>query len=64
MKINLLIPNQSGFTPTISCIRQLISVTHEMYAPFDFDPSLEVRGIFYMFLKIFIECGMKGLFVR
>ena len=42
----LLNPNQSGFIPGDSCIHQLISVTHEIYASFDSNPSLEVRGVF------------------
>ena len=42
----LLNPNQSGFIPGDSCIHQLISVTHEIYASFDANPSLEVRGVF------------------
>ena len=42
----LLKPNQSGFMPGDSCIHQLISITHEIYASFDANPSLEVRGVF------------------
>ena len=38
----LLNPNQSGD----SCINQLVSITHEIYASFDADPSLEVTGVF------------------
>ena len=46
MENNLLDPNQSGFTPGDSCIHQLISITHEIYASFDSNLSLEVRGVF------------------
>ena len=49
----LLNPNQSGFMPGDSCIHQLISVTHEIYASFDPNPSLEVRGVFENISKAF-----------
>ena len=32
---NLISPNQSGFKPGDSCIDQLLSITHEIYKPFD-----------------------------
>ena len=38
-------PNQSDFMPDDSCIHQLISITHEIYASFDVNLSLEVRGV-------------------
>ena len=50
MENNLLNPNQSGFMPGNSCIHQLISVTHEIYVSFDFNPSLEVRGVFFRYI--------------
>ena len=42
----LLNRNLSGFMPGESCIHQLISVTYEIYASFDANPSLEVRDVF------------------
>ena len=42
----LLNPNQSGFMPGDSCIHQFISITHETYASFDANPSLEVQRCF------------------
>ena len=41
----LLNRNQSGFIPGDSCIHQLISITREIYASFDTNPSLEVGGV-------------------
>ena len=35
----LLNPNQPGFLPGDSCIHQLISFIHEIYASFDANPS-------------------------
>ena len=32
--------------PDDSCIHQLFAVTHEIYASFNANPSLEVRGAF------------------
>ena len=45
--------NQSGFTSGDSCIHQLISITHEIYASLDVNPSLEVRGVFLDISKAF-----------
>ena len=30
----LILPNQSGFKPVDSCIKQLLIITHEMYKLF------------------------------
>ena len=54
---DLLTPHQSGFRPNDSCIYQLLSIVHSIYADFDHNPSLEVRGnfldIFWIFLGYF-----------
>ena len=42
----LLDPNQSGFFPGVSCIHQIISITHKICASFLANPSLEVRRVF------------------
>ena len=39
---NLLTPHQSGFHPNDSCIYQLLSIVHSIYADFNRNPSLEV----------------------
>ena len=39
----LISPNQFGFRPADSCVNQLLSITHEIYKPFD--DGLEVRGV-------------------
>ena len=50
----LLNPNQSDFMPGDSYVHhQFISITHEMYASFDANPSLEVRGVFLNISKAF-----------
>ena len=51
MENNLL--NQSSFMPGDSCIHQLISIIHEIYASFDCNFSLEVRGLFLDISKAF-----------
>ena len=61
MTINkLLSPNQSGFMPGDSCIHQPISVTHKIYASFDANPSLEVRGAFLDISKAFDQVWHEG----
>ena len=46
----LLNPNHSGFMIGDSCIDQLFSITHEIYASFDGKPSIEVRGVFFRYI--------------
>ena len=50
---NLLNPHQSGFHPNNSCIYQLLSIVHSIYADFDHNPSPEVRGNFLDISKAF-----------
>ena len=64
MENNLLNPNQAGFMSGNFCIHQLISVTHEIYAYFGSNPSLEVRVDFKIYLKLLIEYGMKGFIYK
>ena len=39
--------------PNHSCIDQLFSITHEIYASFDVKPLIEVRGVFLDISKAF-----------
>ena len=55
---NLISPNQSDFEPGDSCINQLLSITHEIYKPFD--DGLEVRGIFLDISKAFDKVWHQG----
>ena len=43
---DLLCEHQSGFRPSNSCKYQLLSIVHDIYASFDCNPPLDVRGIF------------------
>ena len=61
---NLLSPHQSGFIPGDSCVQQLISITHEIYNAFDFNPSLEVRGVFLDISKAFDKVWHDGLIYK
>ena len=60
----LLNCNQSGFRSGNSCVPQLLSITHEIYKSFDANPSLEVRGDYWTYLKLLIEFGMMAFFVN
>ena len=42
----LLNPNQSGFRPSDSCIKQLLSMTHEIFQSFNATPPLKIRSVF------------------
>ena len=56
---NLISPNQSGLKPGDSCNNQLLSITHEIYKPFD--NEFEVRGVFLDISKAFDKVWHKGL---
>ena len=58
---NLLSSHQSGFILGISCVQQLIAITHEVYKSFDFCPFLEVRGVFLDTTKAFDKVWHDGL---
>ena len=48
----------------ISCINQLISITHNIFQLFDSNPSLEVRGVFLDISKAFDRVWHKGLLFK
>ena len=48
--------NQWGFKLGVSCINQLLSITHERYE--SFDVGLEVRSVFLNISKAFDKCDM------
>ena len=56
---DLITPNQFGFKIGDSCINQLISITHEIYKPFD--DGYEVRGVFFDISKAFDKVWHQGL---
>ena len=45
-------------------MHQLISITHEIYASFDANPSLEVRGVFLDISKAFDRVWHEGLIYK
>ena len=50
--------------PGDSCIHQLISITHEIYASFDANPSLEVRSVISDISKAFDRVWHEGLIYK
>ena len=50
---------QSGFQPGDSCINHLLSITHEIFTPFD--NGLEVRSAFLDISKAFDKAWYEGL---
>ena len=61
---NLLNNNWSGFRPGVSCVNQLISISHDIYKAFDANPSLEVRGIFLDLSRSFNKVWHDGLLYK
>ena len=60
----MLTLHQSGFHPNYSCIYQLISVVHNIYANFDHNPALEVTGNFFDISKGFDKVWREGLLYK
>ena len=61
---SLLGANQSGFRPSDSCESQLLSIGHEIYASFDYYPTLKVRGVFLDISKAFERVWHEGLIYK
>ena len=53
---------QSGFKPGHSCINQLLSITHGIYA--SLDEGYEVRGVFLDMSKVFYKVWHEGLIFK
>ena len=60
----LLNPNQSGFRPSVSCINQLLGITHEIFESFYCNPSLQVRSVFQDISKAFDRVWHEGLLYK
>ena len=59
---NLISDNKSGFKPGDSYVNQLLSITHEIYQPFD--DNLEVRVVVVDISKAFDRYGIKFLYTN
>ena len=57
----LLTPHQSGFRPNDSCIYQLISIVHHIYANFDHN---KLVVIFWISQKRLIKYGTKDCYTN
>ena len=58
----LISKNQSGFQPGDSCINQLLSISHEIFTPFD--NRLEVRSVFLDISKAFDKVWHERLIFK
>ena len=54
----------SGFMLGDSCVAQLLSITHEIYKGFDYNPSVDKRGVFLDILKAFDKVWHDGLILK
>ena len=59
---NLILQNQSGFKRGDSCIKQLISITHDILN--SLDEGLEVRGVFLDISKAFDKVWHEGFIYK
>ena len=55
---------QPDFIPGDSCVAQLLSITHEIYKCFDFNPPADMRGIFLDISKAFDKVWHVGLIFK
>ena len=55
---------RSGFMPGDSCVMQLLSITHEIHKSFDYNPSVDMRGVFLDVSKAFDEVWHDGLIFK
>ena len=55
---------QSGFIPGDSCVSQLPPITHEIYNSFDYNPSVDIRGVFLDMSKAFDKVWYDGLIFK
>ena len=60
----MLTPHQSGFRSNDSCIYQLLSIVHSIYADFDHNPSLEVQLNFLDISKAFDKVWHEGILYK
>ena len=58
----LISPNQSGFKPGDSCIKQLLAITHEIYK--SFDDGFEIKGVFLDISKESDKFRHEGLIFK
>ena len=56
---NLIPKNQSGFKPSDSCVKQLLTITHEIFS--SFDNNYEVRGVFLDISKTVDKVWHEGI---
>ena len=50
--------------PGDSCVAQLLSITHEIFNSFDYNPSVDIRGIFLDISKAFDKVWHDGLIFK
>ena len=61
MQNKLFTECQAGFIPGVSCVAQLLSITHEICKSFDCNPPAGMRGIFVDTSKAFDKVCHEGL---
>ena len=50
--------------PGDSCAAQLLSITHEIYKSFDYNPSLDIREVFVDISKAFDKVWHDDLILK
>ena len=55
---------QFGFMPGDPWVSQLLSITHKIYKSFDYNPSIDIRGVFLDISKAFDKVWHDGLIFK
>ena len=50
--------------PGDSCAAQLLSITHEIYNSFNYNPAVDIRGVFSDISKAFEKAWNDGLMFK
>ena len=50
--------------PNDSCVAQLLSILHEIYNSFDYNPSVDIRGVFLDISQAFDKVWHDGLIFK
>ena len=59
---NFIPPNQLGFRPGDSFVKQLLAITHKIYK--SFEEGFEGRGVFLNISKVFDKVWHEGLLLK
>ena len=64
MQNKVFIDCQPGFMPGDSCVLQLLSIAHKIYKSFEYNPEVDIKGVFLDISKAFDKVWHEGLIFK